>query len=150
MIRTSQAPVKNGAPNLLLCPSVLKLFAAPLSDKDARGHILFTLALVLRDAGVPRSAAAHILKGWYEKHFPPRPPRVVGLTVGQAYARPWEKASWQWIERLSGIPISDDEKRFFSDLEPGAFRRIRHADRQARKAQIAPTSSSPPSLEARR
>ena len=105
--------------------AVLKLLTTPPREPGVRDNVMFTLALTFRDAGIRRSIAKAFLRMWYERCFPPRPPKVCGKAIWAAYGssgKKCERPSWKWVERLSGLPVEEEIRPFFVDLEPGALR----------------------------
>lgn len=122
MITATEAPIKGSTKSSvpLRSAAAQKLLRNPPRDEDLRPSILFALALMLRQAGVPYGRSARILKSWYQKHFPPRPKSVVGLAVYAAYTQSRQnlRVSWRWLEATSGIRIEDADKPFFSGSGP--------------------------------
>jgi len=95
------------------------------NDLWRRNHTAFTLALIFRDMGLSKEEAHKALKWWNKKNAKRfRRDRFFRSTLDYIYSEEGkkEKASWHWVELLSGEKVEDELKPLFSDLKPGELK----------------------------
>jgi len=90
-----------------------------------RNQTAFTLALVFRDAGFSGEQALEALKWWNRKNAKAfKRDKFFWSSVDYIYSEEGkkEKASWHWIELLSGEKVEEEVKHHFSDVKPGELK----------------------------
>jgi len=96
------------------------------NDLFRRNHAAFTLALILRDEGWEKEKVLDFLKWWNKKNAKPFKKgkyfkRITEYLFSEEGKK--EKASWHWVELLSGEKVEDEFKPLFSELKPGELKK---------------------------
>jgi len=95
------------------------------NDIWRRDRTAFTLALIFRDMGFSKEQALEALKWWNKKNAKPlKGEKGFRSDLNYIYSEKGkrEKASWHWVELLSGEKVEDELKHLFSDLKPGELK----------------------------
>jgi len=90
-----------------------------------RDYTAFTLALVFRDAGLSQEQALEALRWWNRKNAKPfKRDKSFRSSLDYIYSEKGkkERASWHWVELLSGEKVEDELKHHFSNLKPGELK----------------------------
>ncbi|MCL0091299.1 hypothetical protein M1N57_00265 [Dehalococcoidales bacterium] len=120
--------------NYLSSKAVQKLLAGididdPRELQRRRNRIAFTLALIFRDGKLSKEEALKALVWWDKRNKRPlrKPEKAFRRIIDYIYSPSAsdEKASWHWIEILSGEKVEEKFKPLFSDLKPGELKRLR-------------------------
>ena len=97
--------------------------------QSRRGRIAFTLALIFRDEGFSKEGTLKALVWWDKRNKRPlrKPEKAFKRIIDYIYSPSAsdEKASWHWVEILSGEKVEERLKPLFSDLRPGELKRLR-------------------------
>ena len=101
----------------------------PRELQRRRSRTAFTLALIFRDGKLSKEEALKALVWWDKRNKRPlrKPEKAFRRIIDYIYSPSAsdEKASWHWIEILSGEKVEEEFKPLFSDLRPGELKRLR-------------------------